>query len=454
MSMSSNDTNQKIQHIIDELVDQFEFADKTDRPWIIGFSGGKDSTVLLMLVWKALIALKSTIPNYKFKRMVYVVCNDTLVENPVIEEYVHDVLYQIQKAAVEQDLPITVKKTSPKLEESFWVNVIGKGYPVPNNTFRWCTDRLKIRPTSSFLHDQIDEKGEAIVLLGTRYSESANREKSIKKHEVKGSRLSPHNSNPNTMTYAPIKELDLEEVWYIINTIEAPWGFDNKILFNIYADASSDDYECPTVVTSKEHKSCGQSRFGCWTCTVVKKDKSMSSLIENGKEWMKPLLDLRDQMQEERNINENRDSTRRNGQSAVSEEGLNQGNYRIEYRANLLRRVLEAQTKVQKTKPHINLISNQELIAIQVIWNRDLEFKHSVSEIYKEFYDNDIDKDTFRSINAIERRIIAEECKEDRDLLELIQNLISIQESKSLLITNYGLTNDFENLLESKISAN
>lgn len=452
--MSSNDTKQKIQHIVDELVNQFEFADKTDRPWIIGFSGGKDSTVLLMLVWKALMALKSTIPNYKFKRMVYVVCNDTLVENPVIEEYVHDVLYQIQKAAVEQDLPITVKKTSPKLEESFWVNVIGKGYPVPNNTFRWCTDRLKIKPTSSFLHDQIDEKGEAIVLLGTRYSESATREKSIKKHEVKGSRLSPHNSSPNTMTYAPIKELDLEEVWYIINTIQAPWGFDNKILFNIYADASSDDYECPTVVTSKEHKSCGQSRFGCWTCTVVKKDKSMSSLIENGKEWMKPLLDLRDQMQEERNINENRDSTRRNGQNAVSEEGINQGNYRIEYRANLLRRVLEAQTKVQKTKPHINLISNQELIAIQVIWNRDLEFKHSVSEIYKEFYDNDIDKDTFRSINAIERRIIAEECQEDRDLLELIQNLISIQESKSLLITNYGLTNDFENLLESKISSN
>lgn len=446
----SKDTKAKIDQIVDDLLDQYEFADKSDRPWIIGFSGGKDSTVLLMLVWEALQKLKNTIPNYRFRRMVYVVCNDTLVENPIIEDYVHDVLGFIQKGAVEQGMPITVKKTSPKLEESFWVNVIGRGYPVPNNTFRWCTDRLKIRPTSNFLHEQIDEKGEAIVLLGTRYSESSSREQSIKKHEVKGSRLSPHNSSPNTMTYAPIKELDLEEVWYIINTMKAQWGFDNKVLFNIYADASSDDYECPTVVTTKEHKSCGQSRFGCWTCTVVKKDKSMSSLIENGQEWMKPLLELRDEMQVERNIGENRDSTRRNGQIAVSEDGLNQGNYVIQYRADLLRRVLKAQREVQKVKPHLNLISNQELIAIQVIWNRDLEFDFSVSEIYKEFYDKDFDKDTFRSINSTERRIISEECKDDPEVLDLIENLISIQETKSLLVTNYGMTNDFEKLVEQK----
>lgn len=448
--IGSNDTNTKIDQIVNDLIDQYEFDDKSDRPWIIGFSGGKDSTVLLMLVWKALQKLKDTIPNYRYKRMVYVVCNDTLVENPIIEDYVHDVLGFIQKGAVEQGMPITVKKTSPKLEESFWVNVIGRGYPVPNNTFRWCTDRLKIRPTSNFLHEQIDEKGEAIVLLGTRYSESISREQSIKKHEVKGSRLSPHNSSPNTMTYAPIKELELEEVWYIINTMKAQWGFDNNILFNIYADASSDDYECPTVVTTKEHKSCGQSRFGCWTCTVVKKDKSMSSLIENGQEWMKPLLDLRDEMQIERNINENRDTTRRNGQIAVSDDGLNQGNYVIQYRADLLRRVLSAQREVQKVKPHLNLISIQELIAIQVIWNRDLEFDFSVSDIYKEFYEKDFDKDTFRSINSTERRIISEECKDDPEVLDLIENLISIQETKSLLVTNYGMTNDFEKLIEQK----
>lgn len=75
---------QKIQSIIDELIDQYEFSDKSDRPWIIGFSGGKDSTVLLTLVWMSLQKLRETIPDYKFKRTVYVVCNDTLVENPII----------------------------------------------------------------------------------------------------------------------------------------------------------------------------------------------------------------------------------------------------------------------------------------------------------------------------------------------------------------------------------
>ena len=45
---------EKIQKIIDELLDQYEFADSTQRPWIIGFSGGKDSTVLLTLVWLSL----------------------------------------------------------------------------------------------------------------------------------------------------------------------------------------------------------------------------------------------------------------------------------------------------------------------------------------------------------------------------------------------------------------
>ena len=76
--------------------------------------------------------------------------------------------------------------------------LIGKGYPVPNNSFRWCTDRLKIRPTASFLHEQIDEKGEAIVLIGTRYDESKSRERSMRKHENKGSRLSKHTTSINT----------------------------------------------------------------------------------------------------------------------------------------------------------------------------------------------------------------------------------------------------------------
>lgn len=441
----------KLQFIVDELIDQYEFSDQTSRPWIIGFSGGKDSTVLLTTVWLALDKLKKTIPNYKFKRDVYIVCNDTMVENPIISYYVEDVLLKIEEAALQQDLPITVKKTTPKLDHTFWVNTIGRGYPVPNNSFRWCTDRLKIKPTSHFLHDQIDEKGEAIVLLGTRYDESQSRNRNMKKHEVEGSRLSPHNSSPNTMTYSPIKELHLEDVWFVINSIESPWGFDNSILYKIYSDASSDDYECPTVVTNKDHKSCGQSRFGCWTCTVVKEDKSMSALIDNGQDWMKPLLKFRNELQLGRNKSENRESTRRNGQLAINEEGVNQGNYTPEYRYDILRRLLYVQKEVQVKRPLLNLITNQELIAIQVIWNRDNYFSKSVSELHKEIYGDDIYSNNFKSISSVEKSILKEECQDDTAMYRLIENLISVQQTKSLLVSNYGLNNDLEKVLESQI---
>ena len=125
--------NKRIEYIIDEIKDQYMYADDTYRPWIIGFSGGKDSTVLLTLVWLALKKIKEDIlVPFQLRRPVYVVCNDTLVENPIISSYVDDVLSQIEKQARKEDLPIFVRKTIPKLEDSFWVNVIGKGYPVPN----------------------------------------------------------------------------------------------------------------------------------------------------------------------------------------------------------------------------------------------------------------------------------------------------------------------------------
>lgn len=342
--------NKRIEYIIDEIKDQYMYADDTHRPWIIGFSGGKDSTVLLTLVWIALKRIKENVlAPFQLRRPVYVVCNDTLVENPIISSYVDDVLCQIEKKAREEDMPIFIRKTIPKLEESFWVNVIGKGYPVPNTAFRWCTDKMKIKPTARFITEQVDECGEAIILIGTRKAESATRARSIKKHEIHGQRLTHHTLLHNTYVYAPIKELMLEEVWYIINAIPCPWGFDNSVLFNIYMDASADDYECPTVVTDKSHGSCGQSRFGCWVCTVVKDDKSMRSLIKNGREWMRPLYDFRMELDTERNILENRMPFRRDGRRAVNDMGP----YIFKYRAKILKRLLEVQHKLQQVDPKI-----------------------------------------------------------------------------------------------------
>ena len=425
------------------------YADDTYRPWIIGFSGGKDSTALLTLVWLALKRIKEDVlVPFQLRRPVYVVCNDTLVENPIISSYVDDVLDQIEKQARKENLPIFVRKTIPKLEDSFWVNVIGKGYPVPNTAFRWCTEKMKIKPTARFITEQVDECGEAIVLIGTRKAESATRARSIKKHEVHGQRLTHHTLLHNTYVYAPIKELMLEEVWYIVNAIPCPWGFDNSVLFNIYMDASADDYECPTVVTDKSHGSCGQSRFGCWVCTVVKDDKSMRSLIKNGREWMKPLYDFRLELDSERNILENRMPFRRDGRRAVNDMGP----YIFKYRAKILKRLLEVQHELQHIDPKIRLISDQELIAIQVNWYRDFNFGYQVSEIYNSIYkESFIMEENVR--NKLEADLMREVCVNNPEEGELIEQLLLLQKSKSLMQRRRGLKNEIESRLKDFINS-
>jgi DNA sulfur modification protein DndC len=438
---------ERILSIIEELIDQYQEVDRYNRPWIIGFSGGKDSTVLLTLVWLALLRIKEDNPHATLKRHVYVVCNDTMVENPVIEEYVSNVLQIIQKAAKEQQLPITVKTTTPQIEDTFWCCVIGKGYPVPNNSFRFCTEKMKIKPTSTLITHQVAADGEAIILIGTRLAESQQRAKSIQKHDIKGHRLSKHPLNPNTYTYAPIKELMLEEVWWIINAIPSPWGFDNQILYKIYMDASADDYECPTIVTNDSHRSCGQSRFGCWVCTVVKEDKSMSSLIKNGVEWMQPLLDFRNKLVENRNVSENRSETRRNGQAAVDETGHNMGNYTMEYRIQLLRELLTIQKNTQQYRSSIDLITSQELIAIQVMWYRDGNFSTTVNDIYNEVYGYDLQND---NISLQERLLLEKSCNNPAHY-SLIQELLALQKNKVLLMKKYGLQTDLEARLDNFI---
>lgn len=302
---------------------------------------------------------------------------------------------------------------------------------------------MKIKPTANFILEQVDECGEAIILIGTRKAESASRARSIKKHEIYGKRLTNHTLLKNTYVYAPIKELMLEEVWYIINALPSPWEFDNSILFNIYKDASVDDYECPTVVTDKSHGSCGQSRFGCWVCTVVKDDKSMRSLINNGREWMKPLYNFRIELEQERNIIENRFPYRRDGKRAVNDMGP----YIFSYRAKILKRLLEVQYDLQKHDSKIKLISDQELIAIQVNWYRDFNFGYQVSEIYNSIYKEHLNmEENFK--NKLEADLMKEICANNPEEGELIEQLLILQKSKSLMQRRRGLKNEIEERLK------
>jgi len=429
-----------------EIIDQYVQTDGC-MPWIIGYSGGKDSTMLLQLVWYAL----KKVPVEKRIRPIYVICNNTLVENPQVLNYVESSLEQIEKAAFKQSLPISVHQTTPALEDSFWVNLIGKGYPAPNSMFRWCTERLKIRPTTKFILDKIDEVGEVIILLGTRESESSNRAKTMKRHEIKGSRLRRHHSLPHAHVYTPIKKVDTNEVWTYLMAAQSPWGSKNHDLVTLYGNASSGD--CP-LITDISTPSCGQSRFGCWVCTVVNKDKSMEYLIENGEEWMEPLVDLRDFLHEtidrkhpeyEKKKLDYRMNTRRNGS-----EGL--GPYHPKWRKYILKSLLEAQKEIDQGKSGYKLITNQELVAIQVTWHRDDIFEYSVADIYKEVFKKDFAFQSEVSQAIIkEKELLKDACMPHEEDYKLINQLLTLQRSKTILMNKWGLHRDLENKLDECI---
>jgi len=123
------------------------------RPWLVGFSGGKDSTMLASLIFDAILS----IPPEQRKKEVSVVCTDTRVEIPAIAEMVEGTLDRMRKFSQQNALNLSAYLLKPIYEESFWVNIIDRGYPPPNRTFRWCTQRMKIDPVNDFVKQRIGQ---------------------------------------------------------------------------------------------------------------------------------------------------------------------------------------------------------------------------------------------------------------------------------------------------------
>lgn len=283
-----------------------------NRPWVIGYSGGKDSTTVTQLVIESLIEMKKD--NIELHKPVYIISSDTMVETPLIIARLSESLKDIDKYVLEENLPVETHLVTPALDNTFWVNVIGKGYPVPNQSFRWCTDRMKIEPTNRFIKEKISTHGEVIVLLGVREGESSSRDRVIQSHSIEGKLIMQHSSLSNAYTFAPIRNFGVDDVWnYLLNN-NSPWGFDNEELFKMYSESNSS--ECPLIIdqeTKEKSGSCGNSRFGCWACTVVNEDKALSGFVNNGEEWLRPLVDYRNWLSKHRDDRSKRMKMRANG---------------------------------------------------------------------------------------------------------------------------------------------
>lgn len=351
-----------------------EYLDESHNfPWIIGFSGGKDST----LVVHAAVDVLTSLPPSRRKRPVHIVSNDTLVESPVVIAHLNKVTHAIDEMALNFDLPITVARTTPELSKSFWVLLVGKGYPSPNQTMRWCTDRLKIQPTSDYIKKYVSEAGAAIVVLGVRRDESNTRQNSINRHKnLIDSNLSPHSSLLGALVYRPIVDLSTDEVWEILGTFPTPWGGNHTDLFQLYRDA--DGGECPVVLSKDEAPGCGtpNSRFGCWTCTVVEKDKSLQGFIDIGNHQYKPLVEFRDWLKSIRNKSEHRQAYRRNGRLSFDLTGKHiPGPFTIQTRQLILERLLKVEQEFGA-----QLISPDELHLIYQHWNMDIQQEKALAD--------------------------------------------------------------------------
>lgn len=435
--------------VLYEEVRTLYLADK--RPWVLGFSGGKDSTCALQIVWTALAGL----PPEQRAKPVYVISSDTLVETPVIVNYIDGTLARIEQSAIAKDMPFRTHKVMPRIDRSFWVNMIGRGYPAPSTKFRWCTERLKIEPANEFILDRVAEFGEVIVVLGVRSAESATRAQVMSLHRIKESRLSRHSSLSNAFVYAPIEALSTDDVWTYLLQNESPWGNDNRDLVAMYRNAQAG--ECPLVV-DKTTPSCGNSRFGCWVCTVVTKDKAMEAMIDSGQDWMEPLLEYRDMLaatQVPARKKEVRDYRRRTGQISFKKDSdqFIRGPYTLAFCRELLEKLLRTQLETQRDAPPgeaSQLIHEAELHAIRQIWRQERgDWEDSVPKIVRDVLGRDLDWviDDAASFTDEDGMLLDAICKQNDVPTDLIVRLLDVERSTQGMKRRHAIHTRIEDLM-------
>lgn len=437
----SNVTSQKLDELIG-VIQQTYLAD--DRPWIVGYSGGKDSTCTLQIVWEALARL----PHEKRQKKIYSISSDTYVEMPILEQYLHQQISTLNHAATEQGLPIEAYTVEPDIDETFWVNMIGRGYPAPYRNFRWCTDRMKIKPTSRFIKNKIAAHGEVVVVLGVRYSESSARAGSMQNErttengkkvgrKILSKYLSQHKDLAGALIFSPIEDWKTEDVWEYLRGYNPPWGGNHSDLERLYSNAqkADDDGEDDLAL-----KTFGNSRFGCWTCTVVQRDLSMEAFIEKGESWLKPLLTFRDDLMltfEQDFKMKHREYRRRTGriETKKTKDGQKKliwGPFTLEYRRELLRKLLKTQIEIRKLKndSSIKLIRKRELYRIRQLWcNDEGDWEDSLPKIYEEVLGEklDVPRDDWSGMGKTEHDILQEVCAQHNIPKGLVTELFDLE---------------------------
>ena len=378
------------------------------RPWMIGYSGGKDSTLLCQLVFEMLESL----PEEKRSKPVYIVTSDTMVENPIVKAYMHRMNRAINEASNRKKLNIQAHMIYPETRQTFWSLVIGLGYPTPEPPgFRWCTERLKINPSNAFTYNTIKRDGEIVILLGVRKAESAARSRSISSREIEGKLLTPHPHIQKAYVYSPLAEIPNENVWaYLLkDNGKSAWNTDNNYLYSLYQGENLSEEDSVVGQVNKDNmKVTGNSRFGCWICTMVKEDKSLKNFIDHGATELIPLRDFRNWLVDLRSNPDARDYRRRNGNVYLMSNGeFGRGPFTMEARKEILRRLLQLEVDTG-----FDLITIDELKVIDKMWEDEGDLsRRALVEIYEKIKGKKLPWDSYKK------------AKYDSETIALIQDL-------------------------------
>ena len=303
--------NSIFRNKFEESIGIFEQLYKKNKRWVVTYSGGKDSTALVVLS----LYMKTLHPDIDLN----ITYSDTMMEIPQMSIVANSFL-----TAIEKRYPAQVKIVKPELEDTYWVRMIGRGYPPPGPRFRWCTPKMKIKPSRKLHEDS------GLFITGLRMGESQQRDIRLKSSCLNGGANECGSdvwvNQKGIDVAAPIIHWTAEEVWYFLMMPGRKAIPETQLVVDLYGNTAM--------------------RFGCWMCTVVMKDKTMMALAKSGDIKVQKLLEFREWIVEESKKPENR---------YLRKDGKN-GRLKKEFRMLLLNRLLRLQDSINSY-----LISRNEI---------------------------------------------------------------------------------------------